>query len=67
MGIAGGVGNLGTVGILKVEVAVRTLFLAPMVVLLRGNISFGYEGIEVAGDDISVGARVTSSGAMGEI
>jgi hypothetical protein len=62
----GGVGNIGIVGTLKVDVIGQTLFLGPIVVLLRGNISLGSDGTVVAGDDVSVGVQVISGGAIGE-
>jgi hypothetical protein len=61
----GGVGTVGLGRVLKVDVAGRTLFLAIRMILLLGNISMGSEGIVVAGDDMSVGTWVVSSGTVG--
>lgn len=65
--MTGGVGGVGIMGTLKVEVTGRTLFLAPTTVFLRGNMSKGSGVMEVLEDGVSVDARVTCGGAKGNV
>lgn len=67
VGVADGVGNVGTMEILGVGVTRRTLFLSPMTVLRRGKHKSRFWETEVVGDDGSEGALVTAGGAIGEI